>query len=81
MFEGMVDCLLMGIMGGFIGSSIIMTVAYFHFRTIYREYMDAKFDAIEMIAYKKLIKDVNEIKQNIKDLNLEYYYRETNPKN
>ena len=68
-----VDIFLLGILGGAISSAAIVVVMYSHFKLTFKDYFYNKDHYVNAVTIKKLFGEVNSLKEQITQINLDHY--------
>ena len=67
------DIFLTGVLGGALASGAIISVLYFHFHSLFKDYFYNKDQFANALLVKKLVAEVDALKAQIKQMNLEHY--------
>ena len=68
-----VDMFLVGILGGALASGAIICVTYVHFHGLFKDYFYNKDLFVQAQNIKKLLAEVEALKEQIKHINLDHY--------
>ena len=68
-----VDVFLVGILGGALSSIAIFSVAYAHFHSLFKDYFYNKNLFVQSQNIKRLLAEVDALKEQIKHINLDHY--------
>lgn len=67
------DAFFMGVLGGIVSSITIFSAMYFHFHRAFKDYFYNKEHYVTIITVKKLVAEMNALKEQIKHMNLDHY--------